>query len=104
VSGFRANYDQFKQLNVEILQLSTDTVPSLKEWGEKLGGISFPLLSDYWPHGAVGQAYGIFSDERGLDMRSAFLVDAQGVIRYSHEYPKGTIPESADLLERLKGI
>ena len=44
---------------MEILQISADTVPSLKAWAEKLGGVPFPLLSDYWPHGAVGKAYGI---------------------------------------------
>lgn len=89
---------------MEILQISADTIPSLKAWAEQLGGIPFPLLSDYWPHGAVGKAYGVFNEERGMDARSAFLVDAQGVIRYSHVYAQGTIPESADLLERLKGM
>ena len=89
---------------MEILQISADPVPSLKAWAEQLGGLPFPLLSDFWPHGVVGKAYGVFNDERGMDARSAFLVDAQGVIRYSHVYAQGTIPESADLLERLKKI
>jgi len=104
VSGFRENYAQFKALDVEILQLSADPVPSLKAWAEQLGGLPFPLLSDYWPHGVVGKAYGIFNDERGMDARSVFLVDAQGMIRHSQVYAPGTIPESKDLLERLKGI
>jgi peroxiredoxin len=77
-------------------------VPSLKAWAEQLGGLPFPLLSDYWPHGAIGKAYGVFNDERGMDKRSAFLVDAQGIIRYSKVYEPGTIPESKDLLERLR--
>lgn len=64
----------------------------------------FPLLSDYWPHGAIGKAYGVFNDERGMDKRSAFLVDAQGIIRFSKVYEPGTIPESKDLLERLRQI
>jgi mycoredoxin-dependent peroxiredoxin len=84
--------------------LSADTVPSLKTWAEQLGGLPFPLLSDYWPHGVVGSTYGIFNDQRGIDARSVFLVDAQGVIRYSHVYAQGSVPESADLLEQLKTI
>ena len=104
MSGFRENYAQFKALDVEILQLSADPVPSLKAWAEQLGGLPFPLLSDYWPHGVVGKAYGIFNDERGMDARSVFLLDAQGMIRHSQVYAPGTIPESKDLLERLKGI
>lgn len=76
----------------------------MKAWAEQLGGIPFPLLSDYWPHGAVGKAYGIFNDERGMDKRAAFLVDGQGVIRFAKVYEPGTIPESKDLLERLRQL
>jgi alkyl hydroperoxide reductase subunit AhpC len=79
-------------------------VPSLKAWAEQLGGIPFPLLSDYWPHGTVGKAYGVFSEERGLDMRSAFVVDAQGKIRWAKTYAPGTIPESEELLAELKKL
>jgi alkyl hydroperoxide reductase subunit AhpC len=79
-------------------------VPSLKAWAEHLGGIPFPLLSDYWPHGAIGKAYGVFNDERGMDKRSAFVVDAQGVVRWSKVYEPGTIPESKELLEELRKL
>ena len=91
-------------MDIEILQISADTVPSLKAWSEQLGGIPFPLLSDYWPHGGVGKAYGVFNEERGMNARAVFLVDAGGIIRHSHVYPPGTLPESKDLLERLKAI
>jgi len=79
-------------------------VPSLKAWAEQLGGLPFPLLSDYWPHGAIGKAYGVFNEERGMDKRSAFVLDAAGIIRYSKVYEPGTIPESKDLLEQLRQI
>ena len=86
------------------MQISADPLPSLKAWAEQLGGLPFPLLSDYWPHGAVGKAYGVFNEERGMDQRSVFLLDAQGIVRYARVYAPGTIPESADLLERLRQI
>ena len=79
-------------------------MPSLKAWAEQLGGLPFPLLSDYWPHGAIGKAYGVFNDERGMDKRSAFLVDASGILRFAKVYDPGTIPESKDLLERLRQL
>ena len=69
---------------------------------EQLGGLPFPLLSDYWPHGAIGKAYGVFNDERGMDKRSAFLIDEKGIIRFAKVYEPGTIPESKDLLEQLR--
>jgi len=91
-------------LNAEILQISADTIPSLKVWAEQLGGLPFPLLSDYWPHGGIGKAYGVFNEERGMDKRSAFVLDGQGVIRYAKVYEPGTIPESKELLEQLRKL
>jgi alkyl hydroperoxide reductase subunit AhpC len=79
-------------------------VPSLKGWADFLGGVPFPLLSDFWPHGAVGKAYGIFNEERGMDKRAAYVVDAQGVIRYAKVYPQGTIPTSDELLAELRKL
>lgn len=64
----------------------------------------FPLLSDYWPHGAVGKAYGIFNEERGMDKRAAYVIDAKGVVRYAKVYPQGTIPTSDELLAELRKL
>jgi alkyl hydroperoxide reductase subunit AhpC len=79
-------------------------VPSLKGWADHLGGVPFPLLSDFWPHGAVGKAYGIFNEERGMDKRAAYVVDGKGIIRYAKVYPQGTIPTSEELLAELKKL
>ena len=89
---------------MEILNISADPVPSLKAWAEKLGGVPFPLLSDYWPHGAVGKAYGVFNEERGMDARAAFVLDAKGMVRYAKTYTPGTIPESKELLAELRKL
>jgi peroxiredoxin len=104
VNGFRANYDEFRKLGVEILNISADPVPSLKAWAEKLGGVPFPLLSDYWPHGAVGKSYGIFNEERGADKRAAYVLDAAGKVCYARLYEQGKIPESAELLAELRKL
>lgn len=79
-------------------------MPSLKGWADFLGGVPFPLLSDFWPHGTVGRAYGIFNEERGMDKRAAYVIDAQGVIRYAKVYPQGTIPTSDELLAELRKL
>ena len=79
-------------------------MPSLKGWADFLGGVPFPLLSDFWPHGAAGKAYGIFNEERGMDKRAAYVVDAKGIIRYAKVYPQGTIPTSEELLAELKKL
>lgn len=69
-----------------------------------MGGVPFPLLSDYWPHGAVGKAFGIFNEERGMDKRAAYVIDAKGVVRYARVYPQGTIPTSDELLAELRKL
>ncbi len=84
--------------------MSIDPAPSLKGWADVLGGVPFPLLSDFWPHGAVGKAYGIFNEERGIDKRAAYVVDAQGIIRYTKVYPQGTIPTSEEMLAELRKL
>jgi peroxiredoxin len=66
--------------------------------------VPFPLLSDYWPHGAVGKAFGIFNEERGMDKRAAYVIDAKGVVRYAKVYPQGTIPTSDELLAELRKL
>ncbi len=64
----------------------------------------FPLLSDYWPHAAVGQAYGVLNEEKGFDKRAAYVLDDKGIVRYAKVYDPGTIPESAELLAELKKL
>jgi peroxiredoxin (alkyl hydroperoxide reductase subunit C) len=62
------------------------------------------MLSDYWPHGAVGKAYGVFNEERGMDKRAAFVLDAKGIVRYAKLYEPGTIPETKEMLEQLRKV
>jgi glutaredoxin len=68
-------------LNAQVLGISVDHVPCLQAWAESLGGISFPLLSDFWPHGAVAEKYGVLRHD-GKSERALFIIDKTGVIRY----------------------
>lgn len=67
---------------VTTLTISCDTPYSHKIFDER-EGFGFPLLSDFWPHGAVAQAYGVFNDERGFANRGTFLVGRDGVVRFA---------------------
>jgi mycoredoxin-dependent peroxiredoxin len=55
---------------------------TLRAWAEDQR-YTFPLLSDFWPHGAVARAYGVFNEDAGFATRGSFLVDASGVLRWS---------------------
>ena len=72
----------YTDAGVKVLAISTDPVFSLKAFREK-EGFEFPLLSDFWPHGAVAQSYGVFNDTVGMALRGTFLIDVSGVVRFA---------------------
>jgi mycoredoxin-dependent peroxiredoxin len=78
----RDHLADFQNDDVQVLPVSVDTVYAHKVWAER-EGYDFPLLSDFWPHGAVAQAYGVFNERNGAANRGTFLVDRDGVIRFA---------------------
>lgn len=85
-----------------MLSVSVDSVFSHKAFAEKMGGIGFPMLSDFYPHGAVCAQYDCLRPE-GYPKRAVFIVDKQGVVRFCKAYDKG-IPENQELLAELDKI
>ena len=59
-----------------------DSVFSHANWAAGIGGVSFPLLADFHPKGAVAQSYGLYNDEAGITFRATVLIDAGGTIRH----------------------
>ena len=78
----RDEFADYDNKGVQVLGVSVDTPFSLKAWAEK-EGYQFPLLSDFWPHGEVAQAYGVFNEQAGLAVRGTFLIDTDGVVRFA---------------------
>lgn len=72
----------FQNDNVQIITVSVDSPYSHKIFSER-EGYEFPLLSDFWPHGAVAQAYGVFNEQVGYANRGTFLIDRDGVVRFA---------------------
>ena len=75
----RDDHSVFTDAGVQVVAVSCDPGPSQKRWAEEQGW-NFPVLSDFWPHGAIAQAYGIFNAERGCAFRATFLIGADGTI------------------------
>jgi alkyl hydroperoxide reductase subunit AhpC len=73
---------------------------SLRVFDER-EGLGFPLLSDFWPHGAVARAYGVFDEERGCALRGTFVVDRSGDVRWS---VVNEIPDARSLDELLRAL
>lgn len=68
-------------MSTQVLGISVDSEPCLKAWAESLGGITYPLLSDFFPHGKVAQTFGVLRTE-GYSERAIFVIDKEGVVRY----------------------
>ncbi|GIH29614.1 peroxiredoxin [Acrocarpospora phusangensis] len=68
-------------VEARVLAVSVDSMFSLRAWADR-EGYSFPLLSDFWPHGQVARAYGVLDEERGLARRGTFILDGDGVLRW----------------------
>jgi peroxiredoxin len=77
-----------------VLAISTDPVFSLKAFREK-EGFEFSLLSDFWPHGEVAKAYGVFNDKAGMALRGTFLIDADGKIAFAEVNQPGDAREQS---------
>lgn len=86
-----------------VLGVSVDHVPCLQAWAESLGGIHFPLLSDFWPHGAVAEKYGVLREE-GYAERALFIIDKEGTVRYIDIHDIDDQPDNDVLLEELRKI
>ncbi|SNR66626.1 peroxiredoxin [Blastococcus mobilis] len=84
----------YTDAGVKVLAISTDPVFSLKAYKEK-EGFEFPLLSDFWPHGATAQAYGVFNEKAGMALRGTFLVDAEGTIAFAEVNAPGDAREQS---------
>jgi peroxiredoxin len=67
---------------VEVLAVSTDSMYALRAFADR-EGFTFPMLSDFWPHGEVARSYGVLHGDIGIALRGSFLVDDAGVIRWS---------------------
>ena len=102
--SYQEEIARFEGYNTQVLGISVDHVPCLKAWAESLGGISYPLLSDFWPHGAVARQYGVFREEAGHSERALFVVDKQGIIRYVDIHEISQQPDNEHVFQALREI
>lgn len=97
MSGIRDRLEEFLTFDTEVLAVSCDAVYSLRAFSDA-DGLNFPLLSDFWPHGAVARAYGAFDEEAGCAVRASFVIDREGVVRWS---VRNGVPDARDPDELL---
>jgi glutaredoxin len=90
-------------MNAQVLGISVDSKPCLVAWAKNLGGINYPLLPDFWPHGAVAKQYGVLQDD-GRSERAIFIIDREGIIQYIDIHDIDEQPSNEVLFAELERI
>ena len=98
--ALREDFPEVTRDDVELLTVSVDSVFAHRVWAEQ-ENFQFSLLADFWPHGAVARQYGVFDEARGLAIRGTFVIDKEGVVRWSVVNP---IPQARDIADYQKAL
>ncbi|MFF8862231.1 peroxiredoxin [Streptomyces sp. NPDC015139] len=89
----RDNLPRFADRDTQLLAVSNDSIHTLRVFAEQ-EELEYPLLSDFWPHGNVSRAYGVFDEDKGCAVRGTFIVDKEGVVRWT---VVNGLPDARDL-------
>jgi len=101
MNAFRTRLDEFLTFDTEVLAISCDPVYALRAFSDA-DGLNFPLLSDFWPHGEVARAYGVFDERGGSAERSSYVIDRAGRLSWAVHHPKPAARSADELLEALR--
>lgn len=99
----RDNISLFNDIHAQLLGISTDPKSALRVWKEQ-EQLEFPLLSDFWPHGEVARAYGVFLEDRGVAARATFVIDDTLTVRAAFVNPPSEARPLAQYREALAAL
>ncbi|WP_210573914.1 peroxiredoxin [Streptomyces sp. GESEQ-4] len=96
----RDNLPKFTDRDTQLLAVSNDSIHTLRVFAEQ-ESLEYPLLSDFWPHGEASRAYGVFDEDKGCAVRGTFVIDKEGVVRWT---VVNGLPDARDLNEYVKAL
>jgi peroxiredoxin len=101
--GYNIAKEIFQKNDAVVLGISIDNIPTLQAWTTQMDGLWFPVLSDFWPHGAVASKYGVLRSD-GIAERAVFIVDKKGKIRYIGLQDINVRPPLEEIVKELERI
>ena len=101
--GYNIAKDIFEQNNAILLGITVDNIPTLFAWTNQMGKLWYPVLSDFWPHGAVAKRYGVLRTN-GVSERALFIINKKGIIRYIDVHDINKRPPLEDLVSALEKL
>lgn len=97
---YEVHLPELRRFDATLIAISVDSVWSHAAFGQELG-LSFPLLSDFQPKGQVSRAYHVYREAEGRSGRALFVLDREGIVRWSRRYPTNLNPGAYGLLSAL---
>ncbi|MEW6584531.1 MAG: peroxiredoxin [Nitrospirota bacterium] len=101
--GYNIMKNTFEEHDTILLGITVDNIPTLYAWTKEMGDIWFPVLSDFYPHGAVSKKYGVLRSN-GVSERALFVIDKKGIIRYVDVHDINTRPNLEVLVGELEKL
>ncbi|KGK85896.1 alkyl hydroperoxide reductase [Desulfosporosinus sp. HMP52] len=105
--SYEKEISRFEALNTQVLGISVDSIPSHEAWQKSIGGISYPLCSDFYPHGEVAKNYGVFREGDpipGIAERALFIIDKEGKIQFIDVHPIESQPDNEEIFQILSTL
>ena len=106
LSQYQAERAKIEGLGAETVAICVESIMNTTAWERKIGPFDFPLCSDFWPHGAVAEKYGVLRTHgqwAGACERAIFVVGKSGVIVFRKRYGVDEMPKLGEALETLQG-
>jgi peroxiredoxin len=103
LNDLQKQLSDFENDDAALLAVSTDSIYALRTYADNQG-FTFPLLADFWPHGAVADDYGVLHPEIGIARRGTFLIDKAGIVRWTVTNEIGDARNLADYRAALAAL
>lgn len=107
--SYEDDLSKFEELDTQVLGISVDSIPSHEAWQKSIGGITYPLVSDFYPHGEISEKFGVLRTTAGepafgASERALFIIDKEGIVRFIDVHPIGEQPDNEELFEILRKL
>lgn len=107
--SYEDDLPRFEDFDTQVLGISVDSVASHDAWQKSIGGISYPLLSDFYPHGEVSEKYGVLRKNKdepayGASERALIIIDKEGIIQWIDVHPIDKQPDNEEIFDVLRKL
>jgi peroxiredoxin (alkyl hydroperoxide reductase subunit C) len=101
--GYNLAKPLFDQYDTCVIGISVDNIPTLYAWTRQMGDLWFDVVSDFWPHGQISEAYGVLRSDGTAD-RAIIIIDKAGVVQFTHVEDINVRPELGMIIKALEQI